>query len=154
MTLSAFEEALGPALFGALQTKGFSDLTLVQQAVLAPELEGRDLRVTSQTGSGKTVAIGLAIRNCLAGDVQVGEGGAARPRALVVAPTRELARQVEEELRWLFAPFGAKVASTTGGASYKDERRMLSAGPAIVVGTPGRLLEYLDRKGIASHCAR
>jgi ATP-dependent RNA helicase DeaD len=67
---------------------------------------------------------------------------------LVVAPTRELAKQVEQELAWLYAPLHAKVASATGGASYQDERRALALGPAVVVGTPGRLLDHLGRRSI------
>ncbi len=148
MDLSAFTDALGPALSTALSQKGYTTLTPVQKAVLDPALSGRDLRITSQTGSGKTVAIGLALRDF----VEPAEGGAgsapgvpARPRALVVTPTRELAKQVEEELSWLFAPQGVRVVSVTGGASYRDERRALSGAPAIVVGTPGRLLDHLQR---------
>src|SRR5262249_7317692 len=74
--------------------------------------------------------------------------GVARPRALVVAPTRELARQVEEELTWLYADARVRVASVTGGASYRDEHRALAANPTVVVGTPGRLLDHLDRRAI------
>ncbi|MGZ3477359.1 MAG: DEAD/DEAH box helicase [Polyangiales bacterium] len=140
--MSDIEQAVGPVLAKAMTDRGFTSLTAVQEAVLDPSLEGRDLRISSQTGSGKTVAIGLAIRDV------VGKGSAPRPRALVVEPTRELAKQVEEELGWLFAPLGVKVASVTGGASYRDERRALSAGPAVIVGTPGRLLDHLTRGGI------
>src|SRR5262245_6352856 len=143
-----FASILGPALAGALEQRGFQRLTPVQEAVLDPALADRDLRVTSQTGSGKTVAIGFAVRTLVSEATKAspfGARGAARPRALVVAPTRELAKQVEEELRWLFAPLGAKVASATGGASYQEERRALSASPAVVVGTPGRLLDHLSR---------
>ena len=142
-----FASILGPALTGALEQRGFNRLTPVQRAVLDPSLQGRDLRITSQTGSGKTVAIGFALRTLLAG-APSRAAGAAKPRALVVAPTRELAKQVEEELRWLFAPLEAKVASATGGASYQDERRALANGPAVIVGTPGRLLDHLSRKAI------
>jgi ATP-dependent RNA helicase DeaD len=141
-----FASILGPALTGALEQRGFDRLTPVQEAVLDPSLADRDLRVTSQTGSGKTVAIGFALRRVVAG--ATGAGGLSKPRALVVAPTRELAKQVEEELRWLFAPLGVKVASATGGASYQDERRALASGPSVVVGTPGRLLDHLSRKAI------
>ena len=138
---------LGPALTGALEQRGFSRLTPVQEAVLDPKLSDRDLRISSQTGSGKTVAIGFVLRG-LVQDAPRGRGGTAQPRALVVAPTRELAKQVEQELAWLYAPLGAKVASSTGGASYQDERRALASGPAVVVGTPGRLLDHLGRGAI------
>jgi ATP-dependent RNA helicase DeaD len=139
-------ELLGPALTAALSKKGYASLTPVQEAVLDPALEGRDLRMTSQTGSGKTVAIGFLLRG-IVGGAQAGKGGVARPRALVVAPTRELARQVEEELAWLYAGT-AKVVSVAGGSSVRDERRALGGGPGLVVGTPGRLLDHLTRGAI------
>ena len=142
------ETLIGPALAGAITKKGYTTLTPVQEAVLDPALEGRDLRISSQTGSGKTVAIGLTLRAAVDGDVASTPKGAARPRALVVAPTRELAKQVETELSWLFAPLRVKVASVTGGGDFRDERRALGAGPAIVVGTPGRLLDHLKRGSV------
>ena len=110
-----FASILGPALAGALEQKGFKRLTPVQEAVLDPALANRDLRITSQTGSGKTIAIGFALRGLLE-SAPGSQGGVARPRALVVAPTRELAKQVEQELAWLYAPLHARVASATGGA--------------------------------------
>src|SRR6185503_3821193 len=142
-----FASILGPALAGALEQRGFHRLTSVQEAVLDPSFADRDLRITSQTGSGKTLAIGFALRTLLDGAPRA-RAGVAKPRALVVAPTRELAKQVEEELRWLFAPLEAKVASATGGASYQDERRALANGPSVIVGTPGRLLDHLSRRAI------
>jgi ATP-dependent RNA helicase DeaD len=142
-----FTSLVGAELAAALEKKGFASLTSVQEAVLDPALAGRDLRITSQTGSGKTVAIGLALRPVIALE-SAAAGGIARPRALVVAPTRELAKQVEEELSWLYAPLRARVVTVTGGASYRDERRALGAGPAVIVGTPGRLLDHLKRGGI------
>ena len=144
MDATDFSEVLGPALAGALAAKGFTELTPVQLAVLDPELEGRDLRISSQTGSGKTVAIGFVLRSSIAHPAK-GAPGIAKPRALIVAPTRELARQVEEELTWLYAPLRARVASATGGASYRTELRALGSAPAVVVGTPGRLLDHLNR---------
>ncbi|MEO8905930.1 MAG: DEAD/DEAH box helicase [Polyangiaceae bacterium] len=142
-----FAELLGSALGTAIQEKGFTDLTQVQKAVLDPALAGRDLRVTSQTGSGKTVAIGFVIRD-LAAQPSSAKDKLAHPRALVIVPTRELAKQVVQELTWLFAPLNAKVASVTGGAVYRDEHRALAAGPSVVVGTPGRMLDHLNRGSI------
>jgi ATP-dependent RNA helicase DeaD len=138
---------LGPELAGALAGRGFTELTTVQEAVLDPAVTHRDLRMTSQTGSGKTVALGFALRDLVVGDVSP-VSGAAHPRALVVAPTRELAHQVEQELTWLYAPLGVRVVTTTGGSSARDERRALATGPAVIVGTPGRLLDHLSRKSI------
>src|SRR6202522_675359 len=117
---SRFEHLVGPALASALEKRGFTALMPVQLAMLDPELAGRDLRVSSQTGSGKTVAIGLAIRD-LAGRAGPDEKGGDRQRALPVVPTRELAKQVDEELTWLYAPLQARVASATGGANIRDE---------------------------------
>ncbi len=147
MLREEIKETLGPALTEALEKRGFADLTPVQEAILLEDAISHDLRVSSQTGSGKTVAIGLALRSFL-GEPTPAATGKARPRALVVVPTRELAKQVEEELRWLFAPLGAKVMSVTGGGGYRDEMRAFVGGPAIIVGTPGRLLDHLNRGGI------
>jgi len=141
-------------LVQALVAKGFQALTRVQQQVLEPSLSERDLRISSQTGSGKTVAIGLVLRNVVAAlDTEVPSAPAARPtkaksaapRAIVVVPTRELAAQVQVELSWLYRGLSRTVASVTGGASYRDEHRALARGPAVVVGTPGRLLDHLAR---------
>ncbi len=147
MTLAPENVLLSPALESALAKRGFTSLTPVQLAVLDSKLEGRDLRITSQTGSGKTVAVGFVIREIIEGDTHA-KGPVARPRALVIAPTRELAKQFEEELSWLYAEARVRVVSVTGGADARDERRALSQGPAVVVGTPGRLLDHLDRGAI------
>jgi ATP-dependent RNA helicase DeaD len=147
MTPEEFEPLLGPALAKALTERGYASLTSVQEAVLDPELAARDLRITSQTGSGKTLAIGFALRALVAEPARA-EKGVAKPRALVVTPTRELARQVEEELGWLFAGCAGRVASVAGGSGYRDEVRALARGPAIVVATPGRLLDHLRNGAI------
>jgi ATP-dependent RNA helicase DeaD len=148
MTKADPRVVLGPALTAALDKRGFTDLTPVQLAVLDPKLGGRDLRISSQTGSGKTVAIGFTLRDLFDEPVTIAGAGVARPRAIVIAPTRELARQVEQELGWLYAERGVRATAVTGGTSYRDERRALGAGPGIVVGTPGRLVDHLDRGGI------
>ena len=144
MSLSELSSLLPPAILTAIEGRGYTELTVVQRAVLEPSCDARDLRITSQTGSGKTVAIGLAVRGLVMQECPAASG-IAKPRALVVAPTRELAHQVEQELAWLYAGTVARIASTTGGASYRDEQRALSRGPSIIVGTPGRLLDHLNR---------
>ncbi|MFO0549097.1 MAG: DEAD/DEAH box helicase [Polyangiaceae bacterium] len=142
-------EALGPELSGAMLAKGYTSLTPVQSIVLDPAFVGRDLRVSSQTGSGKTVAIGFIVRHQVtrAPEEQT-KASLAQPRALVLTPTRELARQVQAELAWLFEPIKARVAAVTGGTSYRTEHRALAANPEVVVGTPGRLLDQLRRGAI------
>ncbi|MFC1643106.1 DEAD/DEAH box helicase [Myxococcota bacterium] len=135
---------LEPAMASALSQRGFACLTPVQVAVLDPALRERDLRITSQTGSGKTLAIGFALRALVPVHSSTDQG-IPLPRCIVVAPTRELAKQVEAELSWLFAPQGSLVVSVTGGADLSGEWRALARAPAVVVGTPGRLLDHLTR---------
>jgi ATP-dependent RNA helicase DeaD len=142
-----FTALLGPELSASLAKKGYTKLTPVQEAVLAPALADRDLRISSQTGSGKTLAIGFSLRHLLSTEGKPAARVAA-PRALVVTPTRELAQQVKAELSWLYAPSKVKVACVTGGASYRDEHRSLASAPEVVVGTPGRLLDHLNRGSI------
>ena len=131
------ELTIAAPLAAALAAKGYASLTSVQQAVLAADAAGRDMLVSAQTGSGKTVAFGLAV----APDI-LGEGAvllpADVPLGLAIAPTRELALQVARELEWLYAEAGARIATCVGGMDYRTERRALERGPHIVVGTPGR----------------
>jgi len=134
---------LHPALAQALDARGYHALTPVQAAVVAPEAEGRDLVVSAKTGSGKTVAFGLAV----AGQLIEGDRApwARVPLGLVIAPTRELALQVSKELEWLYAAAGARVVTCVGGMDPFKERRALAGGAHIVVGTPGRLRDHLER---------
>ena len=118
--------------------------TPVQGAVIAPETWGRDLLVSAQTGSGKTVAYGIAMAQTLLGDAPALPTPGA-PLALVVAPTRELALQVERELTWLYRHAGARICACVGGMDAQRERRALNAGVHIVVGTPGRLRDHIER---------
>ena len=131
-------------LSDALAERGYDTLTAVQEAVTNPELAEADLLVSAQTGSGKTVGFGLAIARTLLGDAET-MGPAQAPLALVVAPTRELAFQVMRELGWLYAKAGARVTSCVGGMDFRDERRALERGAHIVVGTPGRLRDHIQR---------
>ncbi|MBC7953844.1 MAG: DEAD/DEAH box helicase [Rhodospirillaceae bacterium] len=128
----------------ALTERGYTDLTSVQSAVLDPRAAERDLLVSAQTGSGKTVAYGLAMAPTLLGDAAA-LAPAAEPLALVVAPTRELALQVHTELSWLYRHAGGQVVSCVGGMDPRAEQRLLGRGCHIVVGTPGRLRDHLER---------
>ncbi len=137
-------EGVIPALGQALTKRGYTDLTPVQKAVLAPELRDADALVSAQTGSGKTVAFGMALAPTLL-DGRERFDHAPVPLALVVAPTRELALQVKRELDWLYEITGATVASCVGGMDMRTERRTLERGAHIVVGTPGRLCDHIKR---------
>ena len=131
------------ALAEALAARGYDTLTEVQSAVIDEQADGRDLIVSAKTGSGKTVAFGLAIAG------QLLEADRApwtlAPLGLVIAPTRELAIQVSKELDWLYASAGARVVTCVGGMDPMKERRALKGGAHIVVGTPGRLRDHLER---------
>ncbi|SCM77274.1 DNA/RNA helicase, superfamily II [uncultured Pleomorphomonas sp.] len=133
-----------PALARALAARGYVDPTAVQSAVAAPALAGADMLVSARTGSGKTVAFGMALAERLLGPAEV-FAAAGKPLALVVAPTRELALQVARELAWLYGETGARLVSCVGGMDPRREQRQLAQGAHIVVGTPGRLCDHLDR---------
>ncbi len=146
-------EGIAPMLASALTARGYEAMTPVQTAVLEPELAEADLLVSAQTGSGKTVAFGLAIGPTLLGE----EERFSRPKAplaLVIAPTRELALQVKRELDWLYAPTGAVLVSCVGGMDSRSERRSLERGAHIVVGTPGRLRDHITRGALDTSAMR
>jgi ATP-dependent RNA helicase DeaD len=141
------DDAIAAPLAVALSARGYETLTPVQKAMLAPEVAGRDALVSAQTGSGKTVAFGMAI----APDLLRGADRllfADVPMALIIAPTRELALQVARELDWLYAETGAQIATCVGGMDYRSEKRALDRGAHIVVGTPGRLRDHIDRRSL------
>jgi len=145
MTNSCLHANLTDDLQRAIEQKGFDSLTPIQQAVLAVDPTA-DLRLTSVTGSGKTLAIGFALRH-----IEISPGARADstgPRAMIIVPTRELARQVKGELSWLFRERHWRIESLTGGASIRDERRALAGSPAVLVATPGRLLDHLRHGAI------
>lgn len=133
-----------PALAGAITARGYKTLTPVQLSVTEPGLVDNDLLVSAQTGSGKTVAFGLALAPTLLGD-DLALPPADSPLTVAIAPTRELALQVKKELEWLYRPAGAKMATCVGGMDMRDERRALGRGAHIVVGTPGRLCDHIKR---------
>jgi ATP-dependent RNA helicase DeaD len=133
-----------PGLLRALAERGYDEPTPVQAAVLDPSAASQDLLVSAETGSGKTVAYGLLMAATLL------DGAHRLPRrsptlGLVIAPTRELAVQVQSELGWLYAPTATRVVACVGGMDPRREQRELAEGAPIVVGTPGRLRDHLER---------
>ena len=123
------------ALLAALAKRGFETPMPVQARTFEPGLAGRDLLVQSRTGSGKTLAFGLPLLHRLTED--------RHPQALILAPTRELAQQVGAELHSLVPKL--PIASLVGGVSYTPQLRALSMGAPVVVGTPGRVMDHLER---------
>ena len=150
-----------PALAKALAARGYETATGVQAAVLDPAVTGRDLLVSSQTGSGKTIAFGVILAETLLGvsRTEAGESPApppapmpaygksrGEPAALVIVPTRELATQVRGELAWLLADTRLRLASFTGGTPVGGDLRTLERGVDVVIGTPGRLVDLMRRE--------
>jgi len=130
--------ALDPRLLEAVAALGFETPTAVQAQAIGPLLEGKDVIGRARTGSGKTAAYGLPLLE------RVKAGGAAR--ALVLAPTRELALQVGTALRSFAKRIkGVRIATVYGGAPYPPQLKALRGGASVVVGTPGRLIDHLDR---------
>lgn len=141
-------ESLQAPVAESLQKRGFTQLTPVQQSVLGEDAQGVDLRISSQTGSGKTVAIGLVLARAWSDipSTPRAEGVDARvsrPKVTLIAPTRELANQVAKELSWLLAPLGVKVACVTGGTNLGGDLRILMGFCGVLVGTPGRVCDHL-----------
>ncbi len=140
-------DGVATPLGNALQKRGYTQLTPVQEAMLADDLKGRDALVSAKTGSGKTVAFGLAIAPDILGENRL-FGPAEAPLALAIAPTRELAMQVARELEWLYGEAHAVIATCVGGMDTRKERRALERGCHIVVGTPGRLRDHITRNAL------
>ncbi|HNR39950.1 MAG TPA: DEAD/DEAH box helicase [Acidobacteriota bacterium] len=129
---------LPPALLHAVQKMGFARPTPVQYRAIPVLLAGRDLMATAVTGSGKTAAFLLPILNRLA----VRQPGG--PRALILAPTRELAVQILDHFRVLAAGTGLRGAAVYGGVSAGPQEQALRTGVDVLVATPGRLLDHLQ----------
>jgi ATP-dependent RNA helicase DeaD len=128
-----------PELLRAIERKGFEAPMPVQVRILEDEtLTEGDLIVQARTGSGKTLAFAIPIYNGM-------EKGCRVPRALVLSPTRELAQQTAREFSWLAAEVGTRVATLVGGLDMERQIRALRDGAAVVVGTPGRVLDHIRR---------
>jgi ATP-dependent RNA helicase RhlE len=136
-------ELLGliPELLAALRDAGYESPTPIQQQAIPIALKGRDMIGLAQTGTGKTAAFTLPI-------VQRLHGGPRRSRALVLTPTRELCMQVEANVRKYAKHADVDVASVFGGVGYEPQERALRAGVDVVVATPGRLLDHLERQNV------
>ncbi|MBM7060632.1 DEAD/DEAH box helicase [Pseudomonas sp. UL073] len=132
--------ALHERLLKAVAELKFVEPTPVQAAAIPPALEGRDLRVIAQTGSGKTAAFVLPILHRLLGE----DRPKVRTRALILLPTRELAQQTLKQVE-AFAQFTfLKGGLVTGGEDFKVQAAMMRKEPDVLIGTPGRLIEHLE----------
>ena len=127
----------------SIKEKGYDKLTTVQSLVLDPGNNDKDLLVSSQTGSGKTLAYGLSIS--VAGLKEILDSDN-KLKTLIVTPTRELALQVFNELAWLFSKTEIRISTAIGGMDIKKERKNISKGVDLLIGTPGRINDHIRRK--------
>ena len=132
---------LAPEILHAVRDAGYEHPTPIQAAAIPVAMEGRDLIGLAQTGTGKTAAFTLPIANQLL-------HGPRRTRALVLVPTRELAVQVDESFRKYSKYAGIEVAAVYGGVALEPQSQALRAGVDVVVATPGRLIDHLERQNV------
>ena len=144
-----FEELnLAPELLTALAACGYTEPTPIQAQAIPHLLAGRDLIGSAQTGTGKTAAFVLpALQRLAASGVRAraGRNGVASPSVLVLAPTRELAQQVAEQAVRYGRSLKVNTVCIYGGAPYPIQNRDLARGADIIVATPGRLIDHLER---------
>ncbi|MBO94393.1 MAG: RNA helicase [Opitutales bacterium] len=133
---------LGPQLMRAIQERGYDKPTPIQEQAIPVVLDGRDVIASAQTGTGKTAAYALPALQMLE------KSGKGWPRVLVLAPTRELAIQVDENFRGYGKYLDLRTALLYGGVGYGKQNQDLQNKPDVVVATPGRLLDYLNRRAL------
>jgi ATP-dependent RNA helicase RhlE len=139
---------LSPAVCSPLHRLGYAQPTPVQAKAIPVVLEGRDLLARAETGSGKTAAFGLPLIDKLLVRGARPRGGDRRPRALVLVPTRELALQIDEALRAYGASLRLRSAVVVGGVAMGPQLKALQQGIDVLVATPGRLIDHLDRRSV------
>ncbi len=128
-----------------LRGAGFVTATPIQEAALPLALKGKDVAGQSQTGTGKTAAFLIsAFTRCLSTTAPA-RGAVTAPRILIIAPTRELVVQIEADARLLGAHTGLSIVAVYGGIDYNKQREALRDGADVLVGTPGRLIDYLKQ---------
>ncbi|MFL6541060.1 MAG: DEAD/DEAH box helicase [Chthoniobacterales bacterium] len=136
------ELGIAPEMLKAVEKMGFEEASPIQSAAIPVLLEGADVVGQSQTGSGKTAAFGIPA-------IQLVDAELRAPQVLILCPTRELALQVAEEIAKLaLYKRGVRELPIYGGQSYERQFRGLSAGAQIIIGTPGRIMDHLERKSL------
>ncbi len=133
---------LQPLLQQGLDDSGFTRCTPIQEMTLPLALAGRDVAGQAQTGTGKTCAFLVALMNRLLTTPAVGDRKDSDPRALIIAPTRELAIQIDKDAQAIGRHTGLKIALIYGGVDYDKQRQQLKDGCDIIIATPGRMLDY------------
>ncbi len=136
---------LHPTLLAGLEKLGYTHCTPIQAAALPRALRGEDLAGQAQTGTGKSAAFLLATMHWLLTHPRKPEDDPKQPRAFMLAPTRELAVQIHKDAEALGADTGLRMAVCYGGAGYEAQRASIEAGLDILIGTPGRLIDYFKQ---------
>ena len=136
---------LHPRLLSGLHAAGFVRCTPIQALTLPVALSGRDVAGQAQTGTGKTAAFLVAVLNRLLTKPAVADRKLTDPRAVILAPTRELAIQIDKDFRNIGRDTGLRSALIYGGVDYDKQRDLLRAGCDIIIATPGRLIDYLKQ---------
>jgi ATP-dependent RNA helicase RhlB len=148
LTETTFEQLpLQQALIQGVTEAGFTACTPIQAATLPKALAGEDVAGQAQTGTGKTAAFLLACMNLLLESEPLASHSEGQPRALILAPTRELAIQIGKDAEVLGKHTGLRCGVVYGGAGYDTQRDMVAAGLDILIGTPGRTIDYF-RQGV------
>src|SRR5690349_11589092 len=145
IAFSSFD--LQPALLEGLEAAGFSRCTPIQAMTLPISLAGRDVAGQAQTGTGKTLAFLVTLVNRLMSRPALANRGPADPRAMILAPTRELAIQIHKDALKFGSDLGLKFALVYGGVDYDKQRAQLQSGCDVIIATPGRLIDYV-RQGV------
>ncbi len=148
ITFSSFE--LHPALQAGLEAAGFTRCTPIQALTLPITMAGRDVAGQAQTGTGKTLAFLVTVINRLLSRPALAERNPEDPRALILAPTRELAIQIHKDAMKLAPELGLKFALVYGGVDYDKQRALLQAGADVIIATPGRLIDYVKQHKVVS----
>jgi len=147
MTLTEFAAlGLSERLLHSIEASGFTEPTPIQKAAIPAVLDGHDIMGLAQTGTGKTAAFGLPLIEKLLADPQRPYPKSAR--ALILAPTRELANQITTNLKGFVKRSKLRIATVVGGQSINTQIRDLGPGKDILVATPGRLIDLMERKAI------
>jgi len=136
---------LPEAVMQGIRDAGFVTATPIQEAALPLALRGKDVAGQSQTGTGKTAAFLISAFTRLIRDSEPRSGHGSEPRVLIIAPTRELVVQIESDARLLGQHTPFRIQAVYGGIDYNKQRESLAAGCDVLVGTPGRLIDYLKQ---------
>ncbi len=145
IAFSSFD--LHPAMLAGLESAGFTRCTPIQALTLPISLTGRDVAGQAQTGTGKTLAFLITLVQRLMTRPALANRGPADPRAMILAPTRELAIQIHKDAEKFCAGLGLKFALIYGGVDYDKQRAQLTSGCDVIIATPGRLIDYV-RQGV------